>query len=108
MRIGEPSLLQPIFHLSSCEGPAERALLFFELRFEVGAQFGDDVVLPLPGQVLAYGFEITVEKFHGVFLCSVHWALPVWSPRVAVTDALMACHSASNCANICSPSVVSR
>jgi hypothetical protein len=60
--------LEPGLGFGFGERPAQRGFFFFELRFQVGAQFGDDVVLPLPGQVLSYGFEITVEKLHGVFL----------------------------------------
>jgi len=63
-------LLDPRFGFGLGQGATERLFLFIELRFEVRAEFGDDVVLPLPGQVLSYGFEIAIEKFHGVFLCS--------------------------------------
>jgi hypothetical protein len=41
------------------------------LRLQIGPELGDDVVLPLPGQVLLYGLEVTIKKFHGVFLFGV-------------------------------------
>jgi hypothetical protein len=65
---GRAKLLEPGFGFCGGKRAAERGFLLIELCFEVGAEFGDDVVLPLPGQVLSYGFEVAIEKFHGVFL----------------------------------------
>jgi hypothetical protein len=45
----------------SCLIHSELSFLVFKLRFEVGLEFGDDVVLPLPGQVLLYGLQVTIE-----------------------------------------------
>jgi hypothetical protein len=61
-------LSEPIFLLAECERAAEFGLFVFELRLHVSAEFSDDVVLPAERQVLFYGLEITVKKFHGVFL----------------------------------------
>jgi hypothetical protein len=61
---GRAEALDPGFSLGVGERAAQDGLFFFELGFEVGAELGDDVVLPLPGQVFAHRFEIAVEEFH--------------------------------------------
>ena len=66
--MGWPILSEPVFELAEGERAAKLGLFVFELRLHVGAEFGDDVVLPAERQVLFYGLEITVKKFHGVFL----------------------------------------
>ncbi len=95
-----PDLLEPGFGFGGGERAAELGLFVFELRFEVGAELGEDVVLPLPGQVFFYGLEVAIEKFHGVFLAVLY--------RMLLMDVLMACHSWSSWAKICSPSLERR
>jgi len=56
-----PELLKPHLGFGLGERPSQRGFLVLKLRFQVGLQFGDNVVLPLPGQVLFHGLQITIK-----------------------------------------------
>jgi len=43
-------LLKPGFHVGSGEWSAQLGLFVLKLRLQVGAEFGEDVVLPPPRQ----------------------------------------------------------
>jgi hypothetical protein len=51
----------PLLRFGGVKRAAQLAFLVFELGFQVGSQFRDDVVLPLPGQVLFHGLKVTIE-----------------------------------------------
>jgi hypothetical protein len=54
-------LPEPIFRFAQGEWPAQLGLFVLKLRLEVNSEFGEDVILPLPGQMLFYGLQITIK-----------------------------------------------
>ena len=99
-------LLEPCLGFILGERAAELGLFVFELGLEVGAELGEDVVLPLPGQVLSLrlggsDLEVPWRRPFG-------YKLLFFSYKMLLIEVLMACHSWSNWAKICSPSLERR
>src|SRR4051794_37698775 len=110
-RGAEPA--NPLLGFGRSKGPPQFGLLLVKLGLKIGSQFGQDVFLALPGQVLPNRLKITIEEFHGVFLFGPGGLVFAGETDVAfykmrVMAALMVFHSWSNWLSNWSPSADKR